>query len=171
MWPVKIKMKKTVLIIFYILSLNTVNSQLFTKEKVINNENFDKYSLKPKLIIFVFVLSKFNSFIDDINDEMFTVKLDNTKYITPERKAGDIGCYVIVFYKYIDNFSFYNDGSMYDTLLSDAKDLRDNYISDNNLTGIILNDTDKIRLNSYYKEYDNINEEENFMWINILSLE
>ena len=38
-------MKKTVLIILYILSLNTVNSQLFTKEKVINNENFDKPSV------------------------------------------------------------------------------------------------------------------------------
>ena len=45
MWLVKIKMKKTALIIFYILSLNTVNSQLFTKEKVINNENFDKPSI------------------------------------------------------------------------------------------------------------------------------
>ena len=38
-------MKKTVLIFLYILSLNTVNSQLFTKEKVINNENFDKPSV------------------------------------------------------------------------------------------------------------------------------
>jgi len=45
MWLVKVKMKKTVLIILYILSLNTVNSQLFTKEKVINNENFDKPSV------------------------------------------------------------------------------------------------------------------------------
>jgi hypothetical protein len=45
MWLVKIKMKKTVLIIFYILSVHTVNSQLFTKEKVINNENFDKPSI------------------------------------------------------------------------------------------------------------------------------
>ena len=45
MWLVKIKMKKTVLIILYIFSLNTVHSQLFTKEKVINNENFDKPSI------------------------------------------------------------------------------------------------------------------------------
>ena len=45
MSPVKNKMKKTALILFYILSINIVNSQLFTKEKVINNENFDKPSM------------------------------------------------------------------------------------------------------------------------------
>jgi len=45
MSPVKNKMKKTALILFYILSINSVNSQLFTKEKVINNENFDKPSM------------------------------------------------------------------------------------------------------------------------------
>ena len=45
MSPVKNKMKKTALILFYILSVNSVNSQLFTKEKVINNENFDKPSM------------------------------------------------------------------------------------------------------------------------------
>ena len=35
-------MKKTALILFYILSINIVSSQLFTKEKLSNNENFDK---------------------------------------------------------------------------------------------------------------------------------
>jgi len=45
MSPVKNKMKKTALILFYILFINSVNSQLFTKEKVINNENFDKPSM------------------------------------------------------------------------------------------------------------------------------
>ena len=35
-------MKKTALILLYILSINIVSSQLFTKEKLSNNENFDK---------------------------------------------------------------------------------------------------------------------------------
>ena len=35
-------MKKAVLILIYILSINIANSQLFTKEKLSNNENFDK---------------------------------------------------------------------------------------------------------------------------------
>ena len=35
-------MKKAVLILIYILSINIASSQLFTKEKLSNNENFDK---------------------------------------------------------------------------------------------------------------------------------
>ena len=35
-------MKKAVLILIYILSINIARSQLFTKEKLSNNENFDK---------------------------------------------------------------------------------------------------------------------------------
>jgi len=35
-------MKKTALILFYVLLINSVSSQLFTKEKVSNNENLDK---------------------------------------------------------------------------------------------------------------------------------
>ena len=42
---VKNKMKKTTFNSFLYFSINTVNSQLFTKEKVINNENFDKPSM------------------------------------------------------------------------------------------------------------------------------
>ena len=42
---VKNKMKKIALIIFYIISVNTANSQLFSRDKVINNENFDKPNL------------------------------------------------------------------------------------------------------------------------------
>ena len=35
-------MKKAILILIYILSINIASSQLFTKEKLSNNENFDK---------------------------------------------------------------------------------------------------------------------------------
>ena len=38
-------MKKTALILFYVLLINSVSSQLFTKEKVSNNENLDKVKI------------------------------------------------------------------------------------------------------------------------------
>ena len=42
MWQIRNSMKKLLLTLIFILSVNIGYSQLFTKKKILNNENFDK---------------------------------------------------------------------------------------------------------------------------------
>jgi len=107
--------------------------------------------------------SNFDSFLDDIKDGYFEIKIDKTKEIKPNLETGSqindgIGKYIIGFKKIKDDgFYDYKNKSSYINLYNNFKTEIDGY---NNETLISFDGN----FNSYYKEYDNIDEKERIVY-------